>query len=421
MPTKKVRIISAVMTGGLVFTGAAVAVTTSHASAHPALAAKVATSTPINLDNCPVLEVGYRGGCASQLQTELNVDNGTTMPVDGFFGPETKKAVITFQNNHHIVPADGIVGPQTKAVLDNPGSSPVAAPISAASGSSDTANPVSPNPSPASTVNGNVPDSRTPSIAGEIIAMYWHGLNRNPDPTGFNQYILFANQNCRWGVLSASFQILNSAEAHNVWQNNPQTLAGMLFAALLNRPPDPSGLQTYTAAITQRGLPWATASMMASPEYSARLADICHVQGETATMYTWQQAKTFRDTLLKLAANEGAFCFGKKAFDKVLDLQSNEDEEPTVDNPIGEILTVAYSITNQIVADFHLDGTCGAMKAYLMAALKVFETYRGGGGDNPVFVQYSVGKASFWTHQQPFTVRIGPNPTSWTGYSGKSW
>lgn len=81
----------------------------------------------------------------------------------------------------------------------------------------------------------------------------------------------FVNQNCRWGVLSGSFQILNSAEARNVWHNDPQTLAGMLYAALLNRPPDAGGLATYTAAIRQRGLAWATASMMASNEYNARL------------------------------------------------------------------------------------------------------------------------------------------------------
>ena len=87
-------------------------------------------------------------------------------------------------------------------------------------------------------MNGNVPDKRAPNVAGEITAMYWHGVNRAPDSGGFNQYMWFANQNCRWGVLSASFQILNSAEAHNVWRNNPQTLAGMLYAALLNRPPD---------------------------------------------------------------------------------------------------------------------------------------------------------------------------------------
>ena len=73
----------------------------------------------MNLDNCPTLAEGYTGGCINQLQTELNTDNGTSMPVDGIFGPETMKAVELFQQNHNIVPADGIVGPQTKAVLDN--------------------------------------------------------------------------------------------------------------------------------------------------------------------------------------------------------------------------------------------------------------------------------------------------------------
>lgn len=424
MQLTKFRILSAATAGSLALAAVAITATsgTIPTPKHTALAAQTESFPVVNLDNCPILYIGYpTGGCVAQLQTEINTDNGTRAPVDGIFGAETKKAVITFQGNHHIVPADGIVGPQTKTALDNPGSVSVAAPITVAPAGSNATDPASPNAPSAQAVNGNVPDNRAPNVAEEITAMYWHGLNRNPDPAGFNQYIGFADQNCRWGVLSASFQILNSAETHNVWHDNPQTLAGMLYAALLNRPPDPSGLQTYTTAITQRGLPWATASMMASPEYNARLAGICHVAGETATMYTWQEAKTFRDTLLKLAANEGTFCYGKKAFDKVLDLQNKEDEAPTADNPIGEILTVAYTITNQIVADFHLDGTCGAMKSYLMAALKVFETYRGGAGDNPVFVEYSVGKASFWTHQQPFTVRIGPNPTSWTGYSGKSW
>src|SRR6201995_4180083 len=99
---------------------------------------------------------------------------------------------------------------------------------------------------PALAANGNVPDNRPVSGAGEITAMYWHGLNRDPDSSGFAQYMSFVNQNCRWGVLSGSFQILNSAEAHNAWHNDPQTLAGMLYAALLNRAPDAVGLATYT-------------------------------------------------------------------------------------------------------------------------------------------------------------------------------
>ena len=92
-------------------------------------AANVASSSAVNLDDCPTLAEGYPpGGCVIQLQTELNTDNGTTTPVDGVFGPQTKTAVETFQQNHHIVPADGIVGPQTKAALGNPGSSSAGTP-----------------------------------------------------------------------------------------------------------------------------------------------------------------------------------------------------------------------------------------------------------------------------------------------------
>jgi len=124
MPTKKIRLLTAAMAGGVVLTGltAAAIANIGHAPTHAALAANMASSPPVILDNCPTLAEGYNGGCINQLQTELNTDNGTNIPVDGIFGPETKKAVELFQQNHNIAPADGIVGPQTKAALDNPGS-----------------------------------------------------------------------------------------------------------------------------------------------------------------------------------------------------------------------------------------------------------------------------------------------------------
>jgi hypothetical protein len=128
MPTKKFRLLSVAMAGGLVLAGvtAAAITNTGHLTpARAALAANMASSPPVNLDNCPTLAEGYTGGCINQLQTELNTDNGTSMPVDGIFGPDTTKAVELFQQNHNIVPADGIVGPQTKAALDNPGSNSV--------------------------------------------------------------------------------------------------------------------------------------------------------------------------------------------------------------------------------------------------------------------------------------------------------
>jgi peptidoglycan hydrolase-like protein with peptidoglycan-binding domain len=129
MPTKKVRILSVAIAGGLVFTGVTAAVITpGHAPARAALAANTASPPPANLDSCPMLSEGYQDVCVNQLQTELNTILGLNLPVDGTFGPATKTAVETFQQEHNIAPVDGIVGPQTKAALDNPGSSSAATP-----------------------------------------------------------------------------------------------------------------------------------------------------------------------------------------------------------------------------------------------------------------------------------------------------
>jgi peptidoglycan hydrolase-like protein with peptidoglycan-binding domain len=119
MSTKKIRLISAAMAGGLVLTGATtVAIATSgHAPVHAVLATDITSSPPVSLDNCPTLAEGYQGGCATELQTELNADINANLTADGAFGAATKQAVINFQNQNDISPADGIVGPQTKAAL----------------------------------------------------------------------------------------------------------------------------------------------------------------------------------------------------------------------------------------------------------------------------------------------------------------
>lgn len=144
MPTKKIRILSIAMAGGLVVTGvSAAAITSGHTPTRAALTANMASSPPVNLDNCPVLAEGYTGGCAAQLQTELNADNGINMPVDGIFGAQTRDAVKTFQQNHQIAPADGIVGPQTKAALDSHIPSPVTTPGAAPSQAPSTPSPIS--------------------------------------------------------------------------------------------------------------------------------------------------------------------------------------------------------------------------------------------------------------------------------------
>ena len=78
---------------------------------HPAGSAASSTPSLSRLDKCPILKEGYRGGCVSLLQAELNADDRANLPVDGTFGPATGEAVRAFQREHGIVPADGIAGP----------------------------------------------------------------------------------------------------------------------------------------------------------------------------------------------------------------------------------------------------------------------------------------------------------------------
>jgi peptidoglycan hydrolase-like protein with peptidoglycan-binding domain len=208
MPTKKSRLLSIVMAGGLVLAGVTAAATTNtgHAPARAALAANMASSPPVNLDNCPTLAEGYAGGCINQLQTELNTDNGTSMPVDGIFGPDTTKAVELFQQNHNVVPADGIVGPQTKAALDNPGLNPVAVPTPVASDGSGAANTTQTNPSPPSSSEPANPNPGSAPAAGAPAASGAPGIHC----TEFGQNVSFRGVGvyngtfCMYGIYSGT-------------------------------------------------------------------------------------------------------------------------------------------------------------------------------------------------------------------------
>ena len=64
----------------------------------------------------PLLREGSRGGAVVQLQSQLAGLRYDVGPVDGIFGPRTKRAVISFQGDAGLV-RDGIVGPRTRAAL----------------------------------------------------------------------------------------------------------------------------------------------------------------------------------------------------------------------------------------------------------------------------------------------------------------
>jgi len=126
MRGKTAWIASATAAGGLLLAGVTAAAFpgAGHSPSRVQLAAYSASAPSIALDNCPILAQGYQGGCVNQLQTELNTIDHAGLPVDGIFGPLTRQAVITFQQQHGVTPADGIVGPLTKAALDKASSSP---------------------------------------------------------------------------------------------------------------------------------------------------------------------------------------------------------------------------------------------------------------------------------------------------------
>jgi hypothetical protein len=265
----------------------------------------------------------------------------------------------------------------------------------------------------AGAMDGSVPDRRPTSAEGEIAALYWHGLNRDPDAGGLATYTAETRQDCRWGVLKSSYAILTSPEARNVWRQDPQTLAGMLYASLLNRAPDPGGLQAYTAAVRDRGLEWATVSMLASDEYNRRLDRICP-GGGTAVMHTWDSAQAFAvDVLVPRAESLALACGVTTALQKGLASLRNKALPPV------RALGIAANITNKLASKAKLNRQCGAAAAYVKAALAIFVVI-GDDRYNPVFTQTYVGGAAVFGGHRLFIIRVGHNPTTWSEYSGRA-
>jgi hypothetical protein len=258
-------------------------------------------------------------------------------------------------------------------------------------------------------------DGRAAFPEGEIAAQYIHSLDRQPDQAGFDSYMRFVNQDCRWGIMDASFKIANSAEAHQRWRDNPQDLAGMLYASLLDRQPDPGGLQTYTDAIRTRGLEWATASMLASPEYNTRLNALCAGrQSSSATMFTWEQAQAFVDNEILPRAKDLAVVCGA-THGTMVSLGALKGSGNFAVSFVG----MSAWLANQFNSMFSIDGTCGAVAQYLLAARRINQITLQGDRYNPVFIQAESGHHRWLTTVfDDFTLRIGPEPTHWDPYKG---
>lgn len=118
-------------------------------------------------------------------------------------------------------------------------------------------------------------DGRAVSPEGELNALFRHGLGRGPDSGAWNLYMERTNATCREGVMRFSYDILISAEARNKWRT-PENLVGSIYAALLDRAPDPGGFRTYVELTKARGFPLAVTHILASREYRDRLGRLCN-------------------------------------------------------------------------------------------------------------------------------------------------
>jgi hypothetical protein len=264
-------------------------------------------------------------------------------------------------------------------------------------------------------------DGRPNTAKGEIAAVLHHALGRDasgpqPDEHSVERYLPFAKKNCQWGAVDASFRMVTSTEAQARWNHNDQDLAGMLYAALLDRAPDDEGLRTYTRAINEHGIGWSAAQMMGSNEYKDRLASYCNTSVEdlNATMHNWQSALDFAaNVLVGNAINLAASCGAVMKVEDLVDIRKNPTNKQLF---IGVTGSIASSLHDQ------LDGTCEAVKQYLEAAYHIAVLVTEGGDNyNPVFIQYDTHKSLLTGHFITyFAVRVGVNPTDWREWEGKT-
>lgn len=264
-------------------------------------------------------------------------------------------------------------------------------------------------------------DGRADTTQGEIRAVLHHTMGRNPDGAQPDRHNVahyqagVKNLGCQWGVVDATFRMATSAEARRRWAHNSQDLAGMLYAALLDRAPDDGGLRAYTRAIGTYGLDWSTRQMMGSGEYRVRLAKICKAGSKlSASMYDWQTAMNYAggrllDDTIKMAK----VCGSQKAIEKLTAFKSNAKR--------GRLLVGIYGegarVLNGLLGNNPCKATLEMTKAIAYIVYTVYQT--GYDGHNPVFIQLSTSENL--VGMQSFKYRIGPNPTSWTAFGGKSF
>jgi hypothetical protein len=263
-------------------------------------------------------------------------------------------------------------------------------------------------------------DGRANTTQGEFRAVLHHAMGRNADGPQPDYHSVPYYQagikplGCQWGVVEGTFKMVTSEQAKRRWGYDSQHLAGMLYAAVLDRAPDQGGLQTNTWAIGRYGLEWTARQMLGSGEYRARLGRICGVTALSASMYDWQTAEKYvQGRMLDDAIKKAKVCGSQKVINKLTDFKENVKKLRAYVGVMGE----GAQFLNGLIGNDPCKATAEIIKA--MAHIAYVVHLSGYDNNNPVFIQLEAKYNRL--NMLEFTYRVGPNPTSWTAYSGKSF
>jgi len=103
-----------------------------------------------------------------------------------------------------------------------------------------------------------------------VTKMYRDTLNRDPDPNGLANWVSWLRSG-RFTVAEAASRFYSSNEYFTVAAGGDKsTWVTLLYQKLLNRPPDPQGLQFWINNTNQYGMDWVTYNFYQSQETRMR-------------------------------------------------------------------------------------------------------------------------------------------------------
>lgn len=132
-------------------------------------------------------------------------------------------------------------------------------------------------------------NERTCTKGGELRAAYVFMVAREPDPSGFANYMSQPYSDYD-DVRVGLYYVAVSQEAWNTWQGNTGNLLIMLYWSALNRAPDSGGYSFWVDLASRNPWPTIVAWFTESVEYQNRLNDLLRNSLPVSPQETYHEA-----------------------------------------------------------------------------------------------------------------------------------